>query len=55
MGRYKKEMIKLHRKKMRKAKEKVKSYIKGETQYEKLTQLAKRFLAKRQKHQIKPA
>lgn len=54
MGRYKAEMIKVHRKKVRKAKEKVKSYLKGESSYEGLTQLAKHLLRKRKKQEAKP-
>jgi len=49
MGRYKKELKKIHRKKIRKAKEKVKAYLKKEIGYDKLTSLAKRLLAKRKR------
>ena len=49
MGRPKEELKKVHHKKVKKAKEKVKLYLKGELPYQKLTQLAKRFLKKRRK------
>lgn len=49
MGRPKKELSKVHRKKIKKAKEKVRLYLKGEIPYKELTQLAKRLLEKRQK------
>ena len=49
MGRYKKELKKIHRKKIKKAKEKVKAYLRGEIPYEKLTSLAKRLLEKRKR------
>ncbi|MCM8820286.1 MAG: hypothetical protein NC925_05775 [Candidatus Omnitrophica bacterium] len=47
MGRYKKELKKIHAKKVRKAKEQVRAFLKGEIPYEKLTQRAKYFLEKR--------
>ncbi len=55
MARYKSELKKIHRKKMRKAKEKVRQFYKGEAPYEKLNVLAKKFLAKRKKKEKKPA
>ncbi len=55
MARYKKELTKIHRKKVKKAKEKVRLYLKGELPYEKLTQRAKRFLEKHKAHQQKPS
>ncbi|MDP2923498.1 MAG: hypothetical protein Q8O30_07255 [Candidatus Omnitrophota bacterium] len=53
MGRYKKELKRIHAKKVRKAKEKVRLYCKGEIPLEKLSVLAKKFLAKRKKHEKK--
>ena len=47
MGRPKKELRKLHRKKLKKAKEKLKAYLRGEISYSKLTQRAKRILEKK--------
>lgn len=47
MGRYKEKLKRIHRKKMRKAKEAVRRFYKKELSYEKLNSLAKRFLAKR--------
>jgi hypothetical protein len=55
MGKYKRELKRMHGKKVRKAKEKVRLYCKGDLPYEKLTVLAKKFLAKRKKHEKKPA
>lgn len=49
MGRPKKELKKIHKKKAKKAKEKVKLHIKGELPFEKLTQRAKNFLKKGKK------
>jgi hypothetical protein len=49
MGRPKRELKKIHRKKVKKAKAKVKLYAKGEIPYEKLTQRAKSFLRKGKK------
>ncbi|MCM8756467.1 MAG: hypothetical protein NC817_00310 [Candidatus Omnitrophica bacterium] len=47
MGRKKEEMKRIHHKKMKKAKEKVKMYIKKEITYSQLNKLAKKFLEKR--------
>ena len=55
MARYKSVLKKIHRKKMRKAKAKVRLYYKGEVPYEKLNALAKNFLAKRKKKEKKSA
>ncbi len=54
MGRPKKELRKLHRKKLKKAKEKLKAYLRGEISYSELTQRAKRILEKRKKQEKKP-
>ena len=55
MGRPKKELKKIQRKKVRAAKEKVKLYLKGEAPYQNLTQLAKRLLKKRKRQESKPS
>lgn len=55
MGRYKKELKRIHARKVRKTKEMVRKYYKGELSYEKLTALAKKFLEKRKKKEKKPA
>jgi len=55
MGRYKQELKRLHAKKVRKAKEKVRLFYKKELPYEKLNALAKKFLARRQRQEKKPA
>jgi hypothetical protein len=49
MGRSKYELKKVHRKKVRKAKEKLKLYSKGEIPCEKLPSFAKHFLQKSKK------
>ena len=49
MGRPKKELKKIHRKNVKKAKEKVKLFLKGELGTEKLTERAKHFLKKEKK------
>jgi hypothetical protein len=49
MGRYKEKLKRIHRKKMRKAKEAVMLFYKKEMAYEKLNALAKKFLAKRKR------
>jgi len=49
MGRPKKELKKVHKKKVKKAKEKTKLYAKGKLPFEELTQRAKRFLKKGKK------
>ncbi len=49
MGRPKRELKKIHKKKAKKAKSKVRLFSKGEISYEKLTQKAKHFLKKSQK------
>jgi hypothetical protein len=54
MGRPKKELKAIHNKKVRRAKEKIKLYLKGETSYDSLTQLAKYLLEKRRKKEVKP-
>ena len=55
MARYKSVLKKIHRKKMRKAKEKVRQHCKGEIPYEKLNSLAKKFLARRKRKEKKSA
>ena len=55
MGRPKKELKKIHRKKARRAKEKVKLHLKGEVRQQSLTQLAKMFLKRRKKFEKKPS
>jgi hypothetical protein len=55
MARYKSVLKKIHRKKMRKAKEKVRKFYKGEIPYEKLNVLTKNFLAKRKRKEKKSA
>ncbi len=49
MGRPKNEMLKIHRRKLKKAREKIKLYEKGEAKYENLPSLARRILKKRQR------
>ena len=49
MGRPKKTLKKIHKKKVTKAKEKVKLFLKGELPKEQLTQRAKHFLTKGKK------
>ena len=49
MGRPKHELKKIHRKKVKKAKEKTKLYSKGEISYQELSQRAKSFLKKGKK------
>jgi hypothetical protein len=49
MGRPKKELKKIHRKKIKKAKEKVKLFKEGKATLESLTQKAKHFLKKSKK------
>jgi len=49
MGRPKEELKKIHRKKVKKAKEKVKAYCRGEIPYSSLSQLAKKLLEKRKR------
>lgn len=53
MGKLKKEMKKIHAKKTRNVKEKVKTYLKGELPYDKLNKRAKEFIAKQKKKQTK--
>jgi len=55
MGRYKREMKKIHATKVRKAKDAVRAFVKGEKTFEDLTQRAKKLLAKRRKQESKPA
>ncbi|MEI8349468.1 MAG: hypothetical protein WCI77_04900 [Candidatus Omnitrophota bacterium] len=55
MGRYKQELKRLHARKVRKAKEKIRLFYKGELPQEKLTALAKTFLARRKRQEKKPA
>lgn len=55
MGKYKKELERIHGKKVRKAKAQVRSFAKGELAYEKLSQRAKKFLAKKKRTEKKPA
>ncbi len=49
MGRPKNELKKIHKKKVKKAKKETRSFSKGETPYEKLSQRAKHFLRKSKK------
>ncbi len=49
MGRPKKELKQIHRKKVKKAKKKVNEFIKGQTPINELTQHAKHFLKKQKK------
>lgn len=51
MGRPKKELTKIHSKKVKKAKEKVGRYLKGEISYKELSQLAKKLLEKRRRQE----
>ena len=53
MGRPKKELKRIHKKKIRRAKAKVRSHLKGELPKEKLTTLAKRFLRTKKKKEAK--
>ena len=55
MARYKRELKRIHAKKVRRAKEMVRKHCKGEIPLEKLNALAKKFLAKRKRHEKKPA
>lgn len=55
MGRYKREMKKVHAKKVRKAKDAVRAFVKGEKSLEDLTRRAKKLLTKRRKQETKPA
>ena len=48
MGKLKKEMKKIHAKRIRKAKEQLKSYREGKLSYEQLNKLAKKFLRRAQ-------
>ena len=52
MGRPKRELKQLHRKKVKKAKSKVSQYKKNEIAFEKLTEKAKHFLKKDQKKKL---
>jgi len=53
MGRPKKELRRIHKKKIRRAKAKVRSHLKGELSQEKLTTLAKRFLRTKKNKEAK--
>lgn len=53
MGRPKKELKQIHRKKVKKAKKMVQSFSKGDIPYEKLNQQAKHFLNKSKKQKNK--
>ena len=55
MGRPKRELKKIHRKKTKKAREEAKKCSKGEIPYEKLTQRAKHFLKKGKKQKTASA
>ena len=50
MGRHKNEMRKIHRKKLKKAREKIKLYEQNKLTYDQLPKLAKRILEKRQRY-----
>lgn len=49
MGRPKKELKKIHRKKVKKAKEKVKLFLEGKIPYKDLNALARKMLEKRKR------
>jgi len=49
MGRPKKELKKIHRKKVKKAKEKVKLFLEGKISYKELNALARKMLEKRKR------
>ncbi len=51
MGRPKKELREIHRKKVKKAKEKIKLYLQGKISYQQLNTLAKKLLQKRKKYE----
>ena len=53
MGRPKKELKRVHRKKIKRAKTRVKSHLKGDLPKEKLTTLAKRFLRSKKKKEAR--
>jgi len=55
MGRSKRELKKIHKKKTKKARGKAKQCSKGEIPYEKLTQRAKHFLKKSKKQKTAAA
>jgi hypothetical protein len=55
MSRYQKEMTKVHKKKVKKAKAQVKAFVAGETKLTDLTTRAKKQLAKRKKAESKTA
>ncbi|MDD5194606.1 MAG: hypothetical protein PHQ96_02895 [Candidatus Omnitrophica bacterium] len=55
MGKYKREMARIHSKKVKKARLKVQAFVKGEVPYEKLSRRAKELLAKRKRKEAKPA
>ena len=52
MARPKNEIRKIHKRKLKKAKEKIKLYERGELKYENLPALARRILQKRQRFKI---
>ncbi len=49
MGRPKKELKKIHRKKVKKAKEKVKLFLEGKISYKELNALARKMLERRKR------
>ncbi len=49
MGKLKKEMKKIHSRKVKRAKEKIKAFRKGEISYDQLNALARKFLARQNK------
>ncbi|MBU1113213.1 MAG: hypothetical protein KKH93_05005 [Candidatus Omnitrophica bacterium] len=53
MGRPKKELKRIHRKKAKKAKKKVQAYSKKEITFEKLSKRSKHFLEKKRKQERK--
>ena len=55
MGRSKYELKRVHRRKIRKAKEKLRLHAKGEIPYEKLTSFVKHFLQKGKKQKTTSA
>jgi hypothetical protein len=55
MGRPKIELKKIHRRKIKKAKQRVKLHLKGEVPYEKLTRRSKNFLRKGKKPKVTSA
>lgn len=53
MGRYKEELKRIHSKKVKKAKNKVRAFAKGEIPYSQLTSRAKKLFKKRKRKDVK--